>query len=614
MPHTHRSIQRNRLILLFMLLGLLLLPTHPSSAAPSAQAGTANWYSLDYVPSALRGANLTPTAISLDVSGNGWIAAQVNSEATMMLQLEENRVTPGEFRLANLNVSAMRLSNDGSEGWAIGSSTLDTPGQAATFLHFTNARWSVAEGLARQGLGQPPTVLHQYYEMVADSSAHNGWAVGVDSSHLDQPTLLQLANGKWQDMTSLLPAGVGFTYIAASPDLRYVWAAGYDQNHNGDAALYYLKDGKWMSVSQPVGHYRIDGLAVDGSGNGWIALGQLDEPVNSPVPSGLLRFHADGSWVIVANDLVATQGVFFSAIALDVNGNGWAMGHIGPVGNFAPLTAIVRLEGEKLSDWQSIGSKGNLLGQQRYPVSGQPTSIAISANGDTWAITQEGYLLRYGNLNFSLPALGPNDTFPFDAPRQDFATGYTLRGPFLDFWNKHGGLRQFGLPITRELIEKLDDGKEYVIQYTERARFEYHPENDAANQVQLGLLGDKLAEGRQNERPFQRALATDNPLATYFPLTGHNMAGSIGDYWKHYGGLPVFGYPISEQFAEQSPTDGKTYMVQYFERNRLEYHPENADPQYKVLLGLLGTQQYQRVYGTSPPFIPNPPPLPPSRP
>jgi hypothetical protein len=30
------------------------------------------------------------------------------------------------------------------------------------------------------------------------------------------------------------------------------------------------------------------------------------------------------------------------------------------------------------------------------------------------------------------------------------------------------------------------------------------------------------------------------------------------------------------------------YLVQYFERNRFEYHPENAGNKYEVLLGLLG--------------------------
>jgi hypothetical protein len=30
--------------------------------------------------------------------------------------------------------------------------------------------------------------------------------------------------------------------------------------------------------------------------------------------------------------------------------------------------------------------------------------------------------------------------------------------------------------------------------------------------------------------------------------------------------------------------------VQYFERNRFEYHPENAGTPFEVLLGLLGNQ------------------------
>ena len=34
--------------------------------------------------------------------------------------------------------------------------------------------------------------------------------------------------------------------------------------------------------------------------------------------------------------------------------------------------------------------------------------------------------------------------------------------------------------------------------------------------------------------------------------------------------------------------DGKPYTVQYFERVRMEYHPEVADPQYRVLLGQFG--------------------------
>ena len=59
------------------------------------------------------------------------------------------------------------------------------------------------------------------------------------------------------------------------------------------------------------------------------------------------------------------------------------------------------------------------------------------------------------------------------------------------------------------------------------------------------------------------------------------------------GGLAIYGYPISEEIPELSPTDGQTYTVQYFERNRLEYHPELPEA-YRVSLGLLGVQVLQQ--------------------
>ena len=58
----------------------------------------------------------------------------------------------------------------------------------------------------------------------------------------------------------------------------------------------------------------------------------------------------------------------------------------------------------------------------------------------------------------------------------------------------------------------------------------------------------------------------------------------------------MFGYPLSEPFQERNPSDGKTYLVQYFERNRLEHHPEYIGTPSEVLLGLLGVQEYARRY------------------
>jgi hypothetical protein len=59
------------------------------------------------------------------------------------------------------------------------------------------------------------------------------------------------------------------------------------------------------------------------------------------------------------------------------------------------------------------------------------------------------------------------------------------------------------VPITPEVTQRLGD-VEYVVQYTQRARLEYHPENAGKpSEVLLGLLGNSLVESRLNEDPFK---------------------------------------------------------------------------------------------------------------
>jgi hypothetical protein len=70
-------------------------------------------------------------------------------------------------------------------------------------------------------------------------------------------------------------------------------------------------------------------------------------------------------------------------------------------------------------------------------------------------------------------------------------TGHSLHFAFLGYWNANGGLAEFGYPISDEIKEvNPTDGKEYTVQYFERARFEYHPEYKGTKaEVLLGLLG-----------------------------------------------------------------------------------------------------------------------------
>lgn len=77
----------------------------------------------------------------------------------------------------------------------------------------------------------------------------------------------------------------------------------------------------------------------------------------------------------------------------------------------------------------------------------------------------------------------------------------------------------------------------------------------------------------------------------YFPETGHSVSGVFQQFYKDHGGVAIFGFPISEPFSGPNRTDGKTYTQQFFQRARMEYHPENKGTPYEVLLGLLGAEQ-----------------------
>jgi hypothetical protein len=76
-----------------------------------------------------------------------------------------------------------------------------------------------------------------------------------------------------------------------------------------------------------------------------------------------------------------------------------------------------------------------------------------------------------------------------------------------------------------------------------------------------------------------------------FPETNQCISARIRAFWEQNGGLPVFGFPTIPQHEEV--VAGKPYQVQWFERNRMELHPENQPP-YDVLLGRLGVDRLQQ--------------------
>jgi spore germination protein len=211
-----------------------------------------------------------------------------------------------------------------------------------------------------------------------------------------------------------------------------------------------------------------------------------------------------------------------------------------------------------------------------------------------WRLGHEGNEFWSPIKNLAVPTLRVPKPGPDTGFRRYFnETGHTLSGTFKRYWEQYGGLPVFGYPWTEEFVEESpsEAGKSFTVQYFERNRFEYHPEFAGTRyEVLLGLLGRQLTAGREDEVPFRRVENPNQPGVDFYPETGHTLRGKFKDYWYTNGGLWLFGYPISEQFEERNPDDGKTYVVQYFERNRFEYHPEKAGTKYEVLLGLLGNK------------------------
>ena len=180
-------------------------------------------------------------------------------------------------------------------------------------------------------------------------------------------------------------------------------------------------------------------------------------------------------------------------------------------------------------------------------------------------------------------------------------TGKTLAPQFARFYDRYGGVLQFGYPVT----EARNEGG-YLVQWTERQRLEYHPElADTPYEVLLGLLGRELTDGWEGPRfnvecgmrnaecggssLYQTGGQAGVSREQYFSQTGHVLTEPFLSYWRERGGLDIYGYPISQAYRDE-----RGLTVQWFERARMEHHPQNGE--HSVLLGHLGLESL-RVTG-----------------
>ncbi|HEX8228732.1 MAG TPA: hypothetical protein VF826_05385 [Chloroflexia bacterium] len=82
-----------------------------------------------------------------------------------------------------------------------------------------------------------------------------------------------------------------------------------------------------------------------------------------------------------------------------------------------------------------------------------------------------------------------------------------------------------------------------------------------------------------------------------FAETKRVVCGKFLLFWERNGGLPIFGYPISNELTEvlEIDTDPGSFTVQYFERAIFQLHYDK-EPPYDVQLAHLGLFKYRASY------------------
>ena len=186
-------------------------------------------------------------------------------------------------------------------------------------------------------------------------------------------------------------------------------------------------------------------------------------------------------------------------------------------------------------------------------------------------------LLALGVLCTIVCALPPLSSAQTTETRYFEETEHNVSGEFLRFFDAYGGRAIFGYPLTRVLIE---DGRE--VQYFQRARMVLDPDLPAGERVFLGDLGVELG---YTQPPISLAQIppTGHPDKRFFPSTGHTVAFAFLDFYDAHQGAVILGDPISEWTIERN---GR--IVQYFQRGKLEWYPENPAG-LRVQPGMLGT-------------------------
>ena len=197
------------------------------------------------------------------------------------------------------------------------------------------------------------------------------------------------------------------------------------------------------------------------------------------------------------------------------------------------------LRGAFLAYWTGHGG----LAQQGYPLT-EEFQETNKLNGKSYTVQ---YFERavfelhpenappYDVLLSQLGTFRYNHLYPQGAPGQQRnqqtphlfpETGHVVGGRFRTYWEGHGGLAQFGYPLSEEFREVSPlNGQPYTVQYFERAVLEAHPENAPPYNVLLSQLGKFELDGRYPNGSNPASARVSAPAGLSIPAACQDIPG-----------------------------------------------------------------------------------------
>ena len=537
------------------------------------------------------------TAMDLIDSKTGWAVSYRG-----LLRFDGRFWLPGTTYSGPEQLNALDLVHTGN-GWAVGNDFRGGP-PTIGITRYDGQQWEAVRDIVGKD-GAVGNFAGALYDVAAldVGGAANALAVGVayvqnQAGFYDRqrPLVLYFDGHAWRDTTpdawqdgklwSVSMTGPGEAWVAGQ--------SGPDQD--GRVLIARLENDRWIEEAAPPLPRPTNGLTIDltmrDRAEGWAAVRYAPADQQSCATGRLLR-RSNGGWTLTPPEAHRSQPVVLGLIP--GTNRGWAS-----------------LIGCDTSGAERPGQRMRFdTGTFSHDPTGTeivPTVYALLSEETQWA-AGVGRPMRFSAEALPtepIAAAGPDGRYFTD-------TGHTLAGDFQRYYESRGlelgepgisgreSLALFGYPLSEPFTEmNPDTGELLLVQYFERARMEYHPANPEPYRVLLGRLGASSLIGRAGalRRPTGDPAPVNSDCQT-FVETGWSLCSPFRAWWQRNGGLAVYGFPIKEAAYETSQTDGQRYLTQWFERERLEYHPENVGTPYEVLLGLLGAEEL-RIRGYLP--------------